>query len=85
MVRYSEAVRVVRHFLTQLIKMAKYLIYIGKGVKGECYRNCLTASLRHLCHPVPDTRRSTNKWLMPMRTNRGLKVNICSGMHEDEQ
>lgn len=52
-VRQSEAVRVVRHFLTQLIKMAKCMIYIGKGELYKCYRNCLTASLPHQREMVP--------------------------------
>ena len=45
-VRHSEAVRQVRHFPTQLRKMAKCMIYIGTYAWGKCYGKCLTASPR---------------------------------------
>ena len=41
-VRHSEAVRQVRHFPTQLRKMAKCMIYIGSYACGECYGNSFT-------------------------------------------
>jgi hypothetical protein len=53
MVRQGEAVRVVRQFLTQLRKMPKCRIYMGNGVKGECYGKCLTASPPHQRDLVP--------------------------------
>ena len=51
--RHSEAVRQVRHFPTQLRKMAKCMIYIGTYACGECYGKCLTCLTASPRRPRP--------------------------------
>ena len=52
-VRHSEAVRQVRHFPTQLRKMAKCMIYIGTYAWGKCYGKCLTCLTASPRRPRP--------------------------------